>query len=119
MSSGGAVAAVFLSCVGFGVGVWYYRDHPEALAAFVTAFFNAFNNQDRSRSSSAKENGSELPNEGTVSPEVEDSTARTGAPLEGDESDRHTGDNAMDSPEAEDSEHVPGCDGLRGEELPV
>jgi hypothetical protein len=112
MSSGGAVAAVFILCVGFGIGVWYYRDHPEALAAFVTAFYRAFNdqNQDRSRPS-AKENESEMPNEVTVAPEDDDSTARSGAAPQADY--------AMDCTEAEAAEYVTGRDALNEEELPV
>jgi hypothetical protein len=114
MSSGGAVAAVVILCVGFGVGVWYYRDHPEALAAFVTAFYQAYNdqNQGRSRSSPAKENESEMPNEVTVAPEDDDSTARTGAAPQADY--------AMDCTEAEAAEYVTGRDApSEGEDLPV
>jgi hypothetical protein len=119
MSGGGAVFAILLLCVGFGVGVWYYRDRPEALAAFVTAFYQAFNEQDRSRSSPAKENDNELPNEVTVSPEDDDSTVRTVAGLYCEETDGHRGDSAMDCTETEAAEHVTCHDGLYEEALPV
>jgi hypothetical protein len=36
----GIVVGVLVVIVGFGVGVWYHRKHPENLASFVTSFFH-------------------------------------------------------------------------------
>jgi hypothetical protein len=82
MPSGGAAVSVVLLCVGFGVGVWYYRDHPENLAAFVTAFFHTFHDQDRSRTIPSETNGSDgsdLPHETSATSEEDNSTVFSNA----------------------------------------